>query len=82
MNLTKNNFEVSTELKKVDSVVLGELIDYAFHILSPVGEISEITNFIRNEFKVDVCDDDIYKILQPQIALQEAELMYKLYGYN
>ena len=79
MNATKT--QQKTKLKNVDDIVLNELVSMAYHRCSPVGEVSEITHFLRKEFKVDVSDDDIYRILSNDICDTEAQMLYELYGY-
>ena len=56
MNATKT--QQKTKLKNVDDITLNELVSLAYHRCSPVGEVSEITQFLRKEFKVDVSNDD------------------------
>ncbi len=79
MNVTKT--QQKTKLKNVDDITLNELVSLAYHRCSPVGEVSEITQFLRKEFKVDVSDDDIYRILSNDICDTEAQMLYELYGY-
>jgi hypothetical protein len=79
MNATKT--QQKTKLKNVDDITLNELVSLAYHGCSPVGKVSEITHFLRKEFKVDVSDDDIYRILSNDICDTEAQMLYELYGY-
>ena len=79
MDATKT--QQKTKLKNVDDITLNELVSLAYHRCSPVGEVSEITQFLRKEFKVDVSDDDIYRILSNDICDTEAQMLYELYGY-
>ena len=80
MNATKT--QQKTKLKNVDDITLNELVSLAYHRCSPVGEVSEITQFLRKEFKVNVSDDDIYRILSNDICGTEAQMLYELYGFN
>ena len=79
MNATKT--QQKTKLKNVDDITLNELVSLAYHRCSPVGEVSEIAQFLRKDFKVDVSDDDIYRILSNDICDTEAQMLYELYGY-
>ena len=65
----------------IDYRVLGTFISIAQHSLSPVGGYREITDFIRNKLGKNVSEDDVIRHFSSTIALQEAELMYRQYGY-
>lgn len=74
----------SKKLIKVNDYVLEELIFNAQHQLSPVGDYSEITDYIRNTYSIDINEEDTMRIIgniNVQIAEQETELLYKQYGY-
>jgi len=82
MNTIKTKQEVKSKLKNVDDITLSELISMAYHKCSPVGSVSEITQFLRKDFKVDVNDDDIYRVLSVDISETELQMLYELYGYQ
>lgn len=78
---TKKITQKTVPKEPIDYRVLGELISIAQHSLSPVGGYREITDFIRDKLGKDVSEDDIIQHFSSILALNEAELIYKQYGY-
>ena len=71
---------VKNKLHSVDSKMLGELIHIAQEKLNS-GDYKDVTNFLRNEFKVDISEDDVVRYFTPIITEIENELLYKICGY-
>ena len=59
----------NTELKQIDWDIKVELIKVAQDKLNS-NDYVELTIFLRNEFKVDITEDDVVKYLEPIIYME------------
>jgi len=80
--LEKSVLKVPLPTENIDIKTLEVYCKAAEELMGNVDSLDDIKLFLKKEFNVDCSIEDLEKVYALEISMEEAELLYKQYGYE